>query len=116
MKPEKLLRDISKRYPGCWKTATDIITDAPMDWPDWCFMPVAGWYAIVSNALGVDSISKLEDIQDVAVMAATGACGSGKTRIRSTRTFMMLLYQPGLTTRSHTMFFSGFRHGVFMFR
>ena len=78
MKPEKLLRDISKRYPGCWKTASDIITDAPMDWPDWCFMPVAGWYAIVSNALGVDSISKLEDIQDVAVMAATGAWRLGK--------------------------------------
>lgn len=41
-------------------------------------MPVAGWYAIVSNALGVDSISKLEDIQDVAVMAATGAWRLGK--------------------------------------
>ena len=59
-------------------TAADIITDPPMDWPEWCLMPVAGWYAIVSNARSVDRITDLNRIHDVAVMAATGAWRLGK--------------------------------------
>ncbi|MDR7119747.1 hypothetical protein [Rheinheimera soli] len=71
--PNEHLIGAGKMYPDAWKQVDvfrqDKGRDLP-DWPAWCFMPMAAWYAIVSgggaNRLGLDMIG------DVAKLAAIG--------------------------------------------
>lgn len=71
--PNEHLIGAGKMYPQAWKQVDTFRQDKGRglpDWPAWCFMPMAAWYAIVSgggaNRLGLDMIS------DVAKMAAIG--------------------------------------------
>lgn len=41
------------------------------DWPDWCFLPLAGWYAIASDQHGVDRLSPGQ-AAELAPLAALG--------------------------------------------
>lgn len=64
-----------KLYPEAWKQADAFRAqrerDALPNWPDWCFLPMAGWYAIVSG--GGDRRVPFEQIGDVGRLAALGA-------------------------------------------
>lgn len=42
------------------------------DWPEWCFLPFGGWYAIASMALGKERLSK----DDVPLMQALAVAGT----------------------------------------
>lgn len=71
MRPIEHLNGISKQFPSAWKQV-DMFRkskgdDLP-DWPNWCFLPFAAWYAIVS---GGGQLS-LERAGDVAKLAAIG--------------------------------------------
>ena len=71
MRPTDRLNEISKQYPSSWKQV-DIFRkgkgdDLP-DWPNWCFLPFAAWYAIVSGGRQMP----LEMAGDVAKLAALG--------------------------------------------
>lgn len=63
-----------KHYPEAWKTADEFRADRGRDglpdWPDWCYLPLAGWYAIVSG--GGDSRVPAHMIGDVGRLAALG--------------------------------------------
>lgn len=41
------------------------------DWPQWCFLPMSGFYAIVSNHINVDRLGLFE-ISDVPILSALG--------------------------------------------
>ncbi len=74
LRPIKHLNAASKLYPNAWKQV-DIFrqsrgVDLP-EWPAWCFMPMAAWYAIVSADAGVDRLP-MHLIGDVARLAALG--------------------------------------------
>ncbi len=66
----------SKLYPGAWKQV-DLYrscrgVDLP-EWPEWCFMPIAAWYAIVCHGNKVNSLAHdLELAADVARLAGIG--------------------------------------------
>jgi hypothetical protein len=74
-RPLEHLHAASRLYPNAWKQIDifrrDRGKDLP-DWPDWCFLPMAAWYSIVSADAGVNHLT-LDLIPDVARLAALGA-------------------------------------------
>lgn len=74
IRPKNHLSDAAKLYPAAWKQIEEFRAarghDLP-DWPDWCFLPLAGFYSIVSADAGVDQLP-LHQISDVAKLAAIG--------------------------------------------
>lgn len=75
-RPLEHLNAASQLYPDAWRHVdtlrADRGTDGLPDWPDWCFLPMGGWYSIVSADAGVDRLS-LDLIPDVARLTALGA-------------------------------------------
>ena len=72
MRPIKHLAAAGGMYPNAWKQI-DIFRagrgkDLP-DWPQWCFLPMAAWYAIVSEGGNMP----LSRVPDVGRLAALGA-------------------------------------------
>jgi hypothetical protein len=50
------LRAIEQQYPGLWRTVDEMRAERRRtlpDWPRWCFMPLAGAYAIASGGRDV---------------------------------------------------------------
>lgn len=74
MTPVNHLNAAVKLYPNAWKQVEDMLQDKGKglpNWPDWCFMPLAGWYAIVSADAGIQHLTpKL--VPDVARLGAIG--------------------------------------------
>ena len=72
MRPVEHLNAASKLYPDAWRRVDMFRTskgaDLP-DWPNWCFLPFAAWYAIVSGGGNLP----LARAGDVAKLAAVGA-------------------------------------------
>ena len=74
-RPREHLAAAGKLYPRAWKQADEFRADRGRDglpdWPDWCYLPLAGWYAIVSG--GGDNRLGLAGVSDVARLGAIGA-------------------------------------------
>jgi hypothetical protein len=51
LRPGNILRSFSRLYPDAWKHVDDFRASRKElgDWPDWCFLPLARTYAIVSK-------------------------------------------------------------------
>lgn len=43
------LHEYGRRYPGAWQAYADLLAEPPMAWPSWCFCPLAGAYAVLSE-------------------------------------------------------------------
>lgn len=71
-RPKALLTEYAKRYPWAWRQADmfrqDKGEDLP-DWPNWCFLPLAGAHAIVSGAPG----HPLDVAQEIGIFGALAA-------------------------------------------
>jgi len=69
------LLQAGRDYPGAWSAADafrrDRGTSPDFDWPDWCYLPLAGAYAVVSGG-GSNRVS-LERAGDVARVGALQA-------------------------------------------
>lgn len=68
------LNAFSKKYPDAWRQI-DLFRegrgkDLP-SWPDWCYLPMAAFYSIVSSAYKVNSLS-LDFVADVSNLTAFG--------------------------------------------
>lgn len=72
---QEALSALAKRYPDAWAMADEFRAerDGLPAWPDWCYLPMAGWYAIVSSAKRLPMLAALPDVADVARLAALGA-------------------------------------------
>lgn len=81
MRPKRHLEYYSKLYPSAWKQVDQFRAGrgkALPFWPDWCFMPLSGAYAIVSmeaEAQGIDITSEqgLPLANDVGIIGALAA-------------------------------------------
>jgi len=72
--PATHLQILTKRFPQFPKNITSMWQDrghSLPDWPSWCFLPMAGWYAIISQALGVSRLLP-HDASWVSKLAAVG--------------------------------------------
>ena len=75
LRPIAHLNAIAKRYPDAWKQVETLRRDRGNDlpdWPEWCFMPMAAWYSIISAHHRTDRLP-LEFITDVANLATLGS-------------------------------------------
>lgn len=59
-RPKKHLIAAGKLYPGAWRQVDQFRAgrgrELP-DWPDWCYLPLSAWYAIVSTDAGVGRLT-----------------------------------------------------------
>ena len=75
IEPRALLDAFSRSHPGCWQLTAELVQDKGQglpDWPAWCWLPMAGSYAVISRALGVPKLG-LDQVGDVARHAAFAA-------------------------------------------
>ena len=76
-RPKQHLIAAARLYPGAWRLADSFRAgrgrDLP-DWPEWCYLPLAGWHAIVSADAGVPRLDAqhLHLVADVGRLAALG--------------------------------------------
>lgn len=71
MRPVNHLNTASKLYPNAWEQVDIFRADRGRglpDWPQWCFLPMAAWYAIVSEG----GQMPLNRVPDVGRLAALG--------------------------------------------
>ena len=72
LRPQIHLIELAKRYPEAWKTVDTLRADRGIDlpdWPEWCFLPLAGTYAIANTK----NPGLPQGAIDVAVLAAAAA-------------------------------------------
>jgi hypothetical protein len=64
LRPGNILHSFSRLYPDAWKQVDEFRASRKElgDWADWCFLPLAGTYEIVSIVFEKKSISQLEEI------------------------------------------------------
>jgi hypothetical protein len=73
LRPQMHLAAAGKLYPNAWRQAEKFRADRGRAglsaWPSWCYLPMAAWYAIVSEGKGPLG---LELVGDVGRLAAVG--------------------------------------------
>ncbi|MCP4131673.1 MAG: hypothetical protein GY754_11905 [bacterium] len=70
-RPIRLLKEKGKEYPDVWKHINELALmklHNEMDWPDWCYVPLAASYAAVSG--GGDNRVSADKIPDVGIVGA----------------------------------------------
>lgn len=75
-RPREHLITAGKLYSQAWSRSDEFRADRGRnglpDWPQWCYLPMSAWYAIVSADAGVDRLGA-DRIHDVARLAAIGS-------------------------------------------
>ncbi|NSW82774.1 MAG: hypothetical protein HPY90_05775 [Syntrophothermus sp.] len=78
MLPAELLRKYSQSFPKAWKIIEDMRRGRGKElpfWPDWCYCPIAGALAIVtegSSGIGCQEFIKMQEYPP-AVLTALAA-------------------------------------------
>jgi hypothetical protein len=72
LRPGKILGTFSRQYPDAWKQVDEFRAGRKElgNWPDWCFLPLAGIYAIVSKGKTLQSPNQAHHI---GILGALGA-------------------------------------------
>lgn len=80
-RPLLALRAMAKRYPQAWRMLDEFRAGRGRDglpaWPEWCHVPLAGAYAVVSSARSDDTIP-FEAVGDVGRLGALAAWRIGQ--------------------------------------
>lgn len=92
LRPTEHLNNLSRNFPLAWKQLEKFRQgrgrDLP-DWPDWCYCPLAGAYAIVSG--GGDNTCGADTIGNVAKIGALAAWRTTQTVYSFDSTFLAAL-------------------------
>lgn len=70
--PLQHLCDLDRDYPGIWTTVADLRSRRGVDlpeWPKWCYLPLAGAYAIASGGRQLDP-RRASDVARIGAFAA----------------------------------------------
>lgn len=96
LRPVVHLRAISHKYPEAWKQLESFRADRGKDdlpdWPEWCYCPVAGAYAIVSGGGSLPPGAGA----DIASVAGLGAWRATQTIYRFDPAFVAALVSTSL--------------------
>lgn len=60
LRPWQHLMAATKSYPNAWQFVEDLRAyrgKSLPDWPEWCFLPMSGWCAIVQDGAGLQHLS-----------------------------------------------------------
>ena len=84
LRPRTILETFARLYPDAWKQVDDLRANRKGlgGWPDWCFLPLAGAYAIVSQGRTRPSV---EQVRHVGILGALAAWRVTQGIYRSTR-------------------------------
>lgn len=83
--PVRLLREIGRRWPAVWRQVDSLRADrgrALPNWPEWCYLPMAGALAIATGGLDPTPEIILDLHLPPAVIAASAAWRVGKLAYR----------------------------------
>ena len=72
MNPNEMLVTLMKNYPKTGHFVDDFRSARGLnlpEWPNWCFLPMAAWYAIVSEQHKLEQLG-LDQVGDVSILAA----------------------------------------------
>jgi hypothetical protein len=71
-RPGYILHSFSRQYPDAWKQVDEFRARRKElgDWPEWCFLPLAGTYAIVSKGKTLQSPNQAHHIGILGALAA----------------------------------------------
>jgi hypothetical protein len=69
LRPSIVLAEYGRRYPNAWRQIDEFRAAPPIPWPTWCFLPLAGAWAIVSGGKPL----ALEEVHHVAAVGALAA-------------------------------------------
>jgi hypothetical protein len=72
LRPRVILDGFSRLYPDAWIKVDDVrdMRRQLGDWPDWCFLPLKGAYAVISDET---VIKRPDQLKQVALLAALAA-------------------------------------------
>lgn len=72
LRPRQILDRFSRLYPEAWKQVDEFRASKKElgDWPDWCFLPLAAAYAIVTRGKHLQSV---DQAQHVGILGALSA-------------------------------------------
>ena len=72
LRPGKILSSFGHLYPDAWKLVDEFRAKRKelKDWPDWCFLPLAGTYAIVSKGKTLQSPNQAHHVGILGALAA----------------------------------------------
>jgi hypothetical protein len=72
LRPRTILDQFSHLYPDAWKQVDEFRARRKElgDWPDWCFLPLAGTYAIVSKGKTLQSPNQAHHIGILGALAS----------------------------------------------
>lgn len=72
LRPRALLDSFSRLYPEAWRQVDEFRSRRKElgDWPDWCFLPLAGTYAIVSGGRSQPVGEKASHVGILGALAA----------------------------------------------
>lgn len=65
------LHAYGRRYPQAWELYALFLNDPPMEWPSWCWCPLAGAYAVISQGSG--RMLTLDESGDIGPLGALAA-------------------------------------------
>lgn len=74
LRPANHLTAAVRMYPNAWRLVEQFRLDRGRDlpkWPGWCFLPMAGWYAIVCEDAGTPTVPS-NQVADIGRLAAIG--------------------------------------------
>lgn len=63
------LHSYGRRYPWAWEAYARLLADPPMQWPPWCWCPLAGAYAVISRGAKCTT----GEAADVGILGALAA-------------------------------------------
>jgi hypothetical protein len=71
LRPRTILEQFSRLYPNAWKQVDKFRASRKElgDWADWCFLPLAGTYAIVSKGKTLQSPNQVQHIGVLGALA-----------------------------------------------
>ncbi len=76
MTPNEWLAKVTSGMPGAvWRKLDEMRAERGRklpDWPDWCFLPFHGWYALTSMMTGKDRLA----LEETALMQALAVAGT----------------------------------------
>lgn len=92
--PTRLHNKITREYREVWDQVRDFLNgrgrDLP-DWPEWCYMPMAGAYAVVSG--GGSGVLPPEKQRDISVVAAVTAWRPTRTNVEIEEGLLQALWE-----------------------
>jgi hypothetical protein len=96
LRPGRILGSFSRLYPNAWKSVDDLRSNRESlgGWPDWCFLPLAGTYAIISRG---GTLRSIDQASHVGVLGALAAWRATQGVYRFDQTVLDALWETPVT-------------------